>query len=208
MVEFWFIWSDKLGLPEYPTVYITLSLIVRAPDIELTEREMELLGQIKFRSTRHDKLRASIMPMVALSESLLKRGAIPEVRLLYFTDPERNPGGRGKSRQQIFENNGTSDAEILAHPNFMKYLEYFVYGPDLPPGVIAKFKDAASFSGYLTGGDVNDLVPEARAVVRSAGLNPHDAADEFHKLVLECGAVPSSAESIRKLVRAVQVGSR
>jgi hypothetical protein len=181
---------------------------MRAPDIELTEGEMELSAQIKFRSTRHDELRASIMPMVALSESLLKRGAIPEVRLLYFTDPERNPGGRGKSRQQIFENNGTSDAEIFAHPHFMKYLEYFVCGPDLPAGVIAKFKDAASFSGYLTGGDVNDLVPEARAVVHSAGLNPHDAADEFYKLVLECGAVPSSAESIRKLVRAVQVRSR
>jgi hypothetical protein len=181
---------------------------VRAPDIELTKREVELLAQIKFRSTRHDELRASIMPMVALSESLLKRGAIPEVRLSYFTDPERNPGGRGKSRRQIFEKNGTSDAEILAHPNFMKYLEYFVYGPDLPVGVIAKFKDAASFSGYLTGGDVNDLVPEARAVVRSAGLNPHDAGDEFHKLALECGAMPSSAESIRKLVRAVQVRSR
>ncbi|HWI80715.1 hypothetical protein [Ramlibacter sp.] len=181
---------------------------MRAPDIELTEREVELLAQVKFRSTRHDELRASIMPMVALSESLFKRGAIPEVRLLYFTDPERNPGGRGKSRQQIFEKNGTSGAEILAHPHFMKYLEYFVYGPDLPAAVIAKFKEAASFSGYLTGGDVNDLVPEARAAVRAAGLNPHDAADEFHKLALECGAVPSSAESIRKLVRAVQVGSR
>jgi len=24
VAEFWFIWSDKLGLPEYPTVYITL----------------------------------------------------------------------------------------------------------------------------------------------------------------------------------------
>lgn len=181
---------------------------MRAPDIQLTERETGLLAQIKFSSTRHDDVRASIMPMVALSESLLKRGAIPDVRILYFTDPARNPGGRGKSRQEIFGMNGTSDAEILAHPHFMKYLEYFVYGPDLPPEVIAMFKDAASFSGYLTHGEVNDLAPEARANVRSAGLNPHDAADEFHKLVLECGAVPSSAESIRKLVRSVQVGRR
>src|SRR5438034_11114265 len=100
---------------------------MRVPDIELTEREMELLAKIKFRSTRHEELRASIMPMVALSESLLKRGAIPELRLLYFTDPERNPVGRGKSRQQMFEKHGISDAEILAHPHFLKYRESFVY---------------------------------------------------------------------------------
>ncbi|MDP2818436.1 MAG: hypothetical protein Q8O29_09205 [Polaromonas sp.] len=145
------------------------------------------------------------MPMVALSESLLKRRATPEVRPSYFTDPERNSGGRGKSRQQIFENNGTAGAEILAHPNFWRYLQYFIYGPNLPSSVVAKFKETASFSGYLTGGDVNDLTPQARAVVRSARLNPHEAADEFHKLVLECGATPSSAEIIRNSVRSVRV---
>jgi len=66
------------------------------------------------------------MPMAGLTESLLERGAIPEVRLLYFTDPERNPGGRGKSRQQVFENNGISGTEIYAHGNFLKFLEYFI----------------------------------------------------------------------------------
>lgn len=175
------------------------------PDIELTDRERELFDEIRFHSTRHEDVRASIMPMVALSESLLKRGAIPEVRLLYFTDPERNPGGRGKSRQEVFEKNGTSGSEILAHPNFMKYLQYFVCGPNLPPEVITEFKDAARFSGYLTGGDVVDLIPKARAAVRSAQLDPYEASDEFHKLVLECGAMPSSAESIRGAVRSVKV---
>lgn len=177
---------------------------MRVPDIKLTEREIELLSQINFGYTRHDELRESLTPMAALSDSLLQHRVIPEVRLLYFTDPERNPGGRGRSRQQIFEKNGTAGAEICAHPSFLKYLEYFIYGPNLPAAVIAKFKDAMSFSGYLTGGDVNDLAPEARAFVRSSQLNPHDAADEFHKLVLECDACPSSAESIRKLIRAVR----
>lgn len=174
------------------------------PDIELTELESGLLSQIAFRYTSHDELRASLTPMAALTESLLERGAIPEVRLLYFTDPERNPGGRGKSRQQIFVRNGTADAEICAHPHFLKYLEYFVYGPNLPPSIIAKFKETMSFSGYLTGGDVNDLVPAARAAVRSARLTPHEAAEEFHKLTLECGAMPSSAESMRKSILAVR----
>ncbi|HCY16839.1 MAG: hypothetical protein A2Z93_10395 [Curvibacter sp. GWA2_64_110] len=176
------------------------------PDIELTDRELELFDQIRFDSSRHEDVRASIMPMVALAESLMKRGAIPDVRRLYFADPERNPGGRGKSRQDVFERNGTFGAEILAHPNFMKYLEYFVCGPRLPPEVIDEFKEAARFSGYLTGSDVVELIPKARAVVRSARLDPHEAADEFHKLVLECGAMPSSADSIRSAVRSVKVG--
>lgn len=179
---------------------------MRTPDIELTDREQEYFDQIRFDSSRHEDVRASIMPMVALTESLLKREAIPEVRRLYFTDHERNPGGRGRSRQDVFEVNGTSGVEIFAHPNFMKYLAYFVCGPNLPPNLIAEFKEAARLSGYLTGSDVVDLIPKARAAVRSARLDPYEAADEFHKLVLECGAMPSSAELIRSSVRSVKVG--
>jgi hypothetical protein len=178
---------------------------MQQPDIDLTDRERDLFEKIKFRSTRHDDLRASIMPMVALVESLRKRGAIPELRVLYFTDPDRNPGGRGNSRQHIFEKNGTSGSEILAHPSFMKYLEYFVCGPDLPPETIAEFKELARCSGYLSGSDVVDLISSARALVRAARLDPSKAAEEFHKLVLECGAMPSAADSIRQAVRSMKV---
>lgn len=182
-----------------------LGLILATPDIALTDRERELFDEIRFHSNRHDEIRASIMPMVALYQSLFKRDAIPKVRLRYFTDPERNPGGRGNSHQDVFERNGTSGAEILAHPNFMKYLQYFVCGPNLPPEVINEFKEAANFSGHLTGGDIVDLIPKARSTVRLAQLDPHEASDEFHKLALECGAMPSSAESIRNAVRSVKV---
>lgn len=177
---------------------------MRVPDIELTKREQELFEQIHFRSASHDDLRASIMPMVSLSESLIKRNGIPKVRLQYFIDPDRNPGGRGKSRQDIFEKNGTSGSEILAHPHFMKYLEHFVCGSDLPKSIIAEFKEVAQFSGYLTGGDISDLIPKARTAVRSKSLVAHEACEEFHKLALECGAMPSSADSIRTAVRAVK----
>src|SRR3989338_6688898 len=77
--------------------------------------------------------------------------------------------------------------------------------PNLPPEVIAEFKEVARFSGYLTGGDVVALIQKARAAVRLAQLDPYEASDEFHKLVLECGAMPSSAESIRNAVRSVKV---
>ncbi len=175
------------------------------PDIELKDRELDLLKRIAFDSQNLNEIRASIMPMVALSELLLKRNAIPEVRLLYFTDPERNPGGRGKSREQIFESNGTSGDDILAHPSFMQHLRYFVFGPRLPSDVIKTFKDAARFSGYLTGGDIVDLLPVARGIVRSHSLNPYEASEEFFKLALECGASPSSANDLRKTVRYVKL---
>ncbi|TFW13366.1 hypothetical protein E4L96_19915 [Massilia arenosa] len=170
----------------------------------MTDDELNLLAQIKFGRSSHEELRASSLPMAALTESLLDRRAIPKARLLYLTDPERNPGGRGKSRQQIFELNGTSGRAIYAHGNFLKYLEYFIFGPDLPESIVALFKETMWCSGYLTSGDVNDLAPKARAAVRSARLNPSVAAEEFYKLTLECGAMPCSAETIRKSILAVR----
>jgi hypothetical protein len=174
------------------------------PDIELTEPELELLAQIKFNHKSHSELHASLAPMDELTESLLNRRVVPDVRLLYFTDPERNPGARGKSRQQIFEQNGTSGDEIQAHPNFLKYLEYFVFGPKLPASVIKIFKEEAMLSGMLTYGDINYLAPKARAAVRSYNLTPHDAAEEFHKLALECGASPDGAANLRKSILSVR----
>jgi hypothetical protein len=182
--------------------------MTRMPDIALTDEELRLLRQIQFDWSNHDDLRVSIKPMTALAESLLKRRAVPEVRLLYFTDPDRNPSGRGKSREGIFEKNGTSGDDILAHPHFLRYLEYFVFGPKLPPAVIAKFKEAASVSGHLSGSDVYELIVEAKAVVRSARLDPREAGDEFFKLALECGAIPSSAAMIRRSIRSVKSSRR
>lgn len=68
---------------------------LRVTDIELSKRETDLLNQIRLRFASHDELPASLMPMADLTESLLEREVIPEVRLAYFTDLERNPGERG-----------------------------------------------------------------------------------------------------------------
>lgn len=182
--------------------------MTRTPDIDLTEKELGLLRQIAFDWASHDQLRASIMPMVTLAESLLKRQAVPEIRLLYFTDPERNPGGRGKSRQEIFEGNGTAGPEIIAHPHFLPYLQYFIYGPRLPPATIRAFKEAAALSGYLSGHDIQELTPGAKAAVRELRMEPQAAADEFHKLALECGAMPASAATLRQSIRAVRLPLR
>lgn len=175
---------------------------MRPPDIELTNEETALLLQLKFEPSRDD-WPMLVGPMAELAESLLDRGAVPPVRMLYFTDSERNAGGRGKSREDIFVGNGTAGDEILRHPNFLKILEYFVYGPNLPRYAIVKFKDSMS-SGHLSGSDVNDLTPYARKITRDEGLEPHRAAEEFYKLVLECGGPIYGAESLRKSVLAVR----
>jgi hypothetical protein len=83
--------------------------------------------------------------------------------------------------------------------------EYFLFGPDLPMNVIRQFREMAAFSGYLSAGDINDLTPGAKATIRSLRPNPMQAAEEFYKLALECGAAPSSAEIIRGSTRQVRV---
>lgn len=177
---------------------------MRDPDISLTSDEKALFSKICFDWRSHEELRGSLALMEALASSILKRGAVPDVRIAYFNDPEFNIGGRGKSRQDIFERNGTSGDEILRHPHFLKHLEYFVCGPDLPAVAIEKFKREA-FAGHLSGSDVIDLTPYARSCVRQNSLDPHHAADEFFKLAVECGAIPGSAENLRKSIRAIKL---
>lgn len=177
---------------------------MRNPDIILTNEEQALFLSIRFNWKKHDELRCSLEPMRLLALSLFERSAVPEIRIAYFTEPDFNPGGRDKSREEIFESNGTSGEEILRHPNFLKHLEYFLCGPNLPSVAIDTFKRAALCSGYLTGGDINDLAPFARSCVRSNGLDPHVAADEFFKLAVECGAGPSYADILLRSVRAIK----
>jgi hypothetical protein len=177
---------------------------MRTPDISLTSKEQELFSEIYFNWQRHEELRNSLAPMEELALSIIERGAIPQVRIDYLTDPDFNPGGRGKSRQDIFAKNGTVGDEILRHPNFLKHLEYFICGPDLPAVVIEKFK-SESESGHLSGSDVIELTSYARSYVRQNQLAPHRAADEFFKLAIECGAMPGFAENLRNAVRAVKL---
>ena len=134
----------------------------RTPDIHLSTHEQALLEKIHFHWTSHDQLKSSLEPMAALSKSLLDRNAIPAIRLRYLNDPEFNPEGYGNSRQDMFEQDSACYGEILRHPHFLLYLEYFVFGPRLPLTVIRQFKEAAKFSGYPTAGDLDDLVSTAK----------------------------------------------
>lgn len=56
----------------------------RIPDISLEATELQLLAKFHVTSEQYDEIRASIGPIVALTEYLLGRQAIPDVRPLNF----------------------------------------------------------------------------------------------------------------------------
>ena len=173
--------------------------------IELTPEEGELFGQMIYgvSSDTHEALQASCAAAVPLARSLLNRSAVPEIRLRYFNDPELNIGSK-KSRAQIFESNGTKGDAILGHGHFLKYLRYFILGPDLPPAVIKEFSERVLSMGFISSGDIDELEKLARAAIRKHQLGAHLASEEFFKLSLECGAGVTHARLIRDAARRVR----
>jgi len=178
--------------------------ITKPSKIVLTEEEEKLLAQIDlnpspFSSEFHETLRFSCIAAAELAESVLSREAIPEIRWRYFTDPELNIGTK-KSRKQVFDFRGTHGRAILESPSFLKYLQYFIFGPQLPDFVIEEFwRQATHFDMEL-----GDLCKFARSAVRQHELDSHQAREEFYKLALECGLVEYEARMVRDSVRTVR----
>lgn len=103
--------------------------------IELTPDESELFSALpSYNELANDwdgewSEAADVMEELYL---LLKdRGAIPELRLKIFIDPQYPEKG-SKSIKETFESNGTKGREIIRHPHFTEYIDYFVNGPALP----------------------------------------------------------------------------
>jgi hypothetical protein len=112
--------------------------------VDLTAEERTLYKSIQWEGAEwlrwSDEKRLKMLEDVGqLAESLFERKAIEQVRLDYFVKPEMNIGGRGKSRKQVFESNGTTGTTILRHPHFIPYLWYFINGPRLPESVVDGF---------------------------------------------------------------------
>lgn len=174
--------------------------------IELTQAEKALVARTDFSPSpmRHDAEAARVNGEAAceLMKSLLDRKAIPEARIRFFTDPELNVGGRGSSRRQIFEKNGTSGDAIFRHPHFLKYyLRYFLLGPDLPAAVIEGFQKKVASCKPVTSGDIIPFGKYAKQQTRLHCLDAGTAAEEFYKLALDCGLDAHEARVIRDAVK-------
>jgi len=177
--------------------------------VELTEKERHLVSRIDFdplaRSHDRDTWQPVADAMSELMHSLLQRNAIPEVRKKFFTDPAYNIGGHGLSRLQVFEKNGTRGDAVFRHGNFLKYLRYFLYGPDLPKAVIDAFQKKVLDCGEpFTSGDALSVAEYARQLTRAHRLNSGAAAQEFYKLALDCGLDAGDARVVRDSVQKVR----
>jgi hypothetical protein len=114
---------------------------------------------------------ASPLRSMACSVALVLLTAVV-VTLARGDDPAAT-AGRGKSRKQIFEKNGTKGRKIFRHGNFPPHLAYLVNGPDPPQSVIDEFSEIAEREGVK---EVQDFV---RKTVRQHGLDPHHAGDQL-----------------------------
>jgi hypothetical protein len=167
--------------------------VQRPSPIQLTSDEQSLLKEISFEPGRgHDALVRSCLAAKPLMLSLIKRGALPEIRRMYLTDAGCNVGSK-RSRMQVFEDNGTTGEAIFGHGTFLKYLKYVVYGPNLPIQTIEGFCELIEDDD-----DRQRARAYARAQVRTHGLDRRLAGDEFYKLALECGLDEPFARSVRE----------
>jgi hypothetical protein len=177
--------------------------------IDLAPAEKELLDQIELDALKlaragHETVRRNGELASRLMELLTARSAIPDHRTRYFTDPACRINGHGKSWEEGFESNGVRGAAIWQHAHFLKYLRYFVHGPDLPATAIAAFRRKVEQCGQITSGDIDPLCRTARELARTHTLKGDAAAEEFFKLALESGLDPSWARMIRDRVRSVR----
>lgn len=177
-------------------------------DIDLTDDERNLLGQITFdlnlESHDPEDFTRNSEGVAQLITMLLKRRAIPEHRLKYFTDPDYQKSRIKGAHRDLFRRNGNNDEQILRHPHFLKYARYFVCGPDLPGALMQEFRDAARRCGHVSPGGAVDLANLARRQVRAFDLAPHDAAEEYFKLALDSGIWMSHAFHIADRVRTLR----
>lgn len=170
--------------------------------IELTDAEAELYAKIPASPLR-EGWREVADAMEALTDSLLERNAVPVVRLQLFSDPEFAEKGT-KSRQQVFELNGTSGREIFRHPHFIEYLRHFINGPNLPKPAIEGLCQILNDDHGTSDMVMDQYRKHARSSVREFGLNPSDAGTEFFRLGVEIGMELYDARTLRDAARSTR----
>jgi len=176
--------------------------MTRSPTFALTFEEEALLAGLTFdyEDLRDRDPDANGEAALALTRSLLERRAIPDHRWRVFSDPDFNPGGRGRSNQQIFERNGCGGEAICRHPHYLPYLDYFLHGADLPDSFTTAFGEAVDRMAPITSGDLTPLGKLARKLVRAHGLTSASTRDEVFRLALDKGLGAWQAAFVRTAV--------
>ena len=172
--------------------------------IDLTKTEKEMLAAVRLHVHELDSPEEHVTNgerVMDLMNALLERGGIPRIRTEWFTNPELNIGGRGNSRKEIMERNGTKGDSIFSHPHFLKHFRYFLSGPGLPAQIVEAFRREVEACGMITSGDIIPLSQSARRLATKHNLKGLAVREEFFKLSLECSLDPYDARIIRDAVK-------
>ena len=160
-----------------------IEMIVR---VHLTEFEKRMLEDINLANGPDaENTIGSSRTVADLMQSLLRRNAIPSVRVAWFEEPEHNIGSM-MSRRAVLEADGYPGNLVFRHPKFKPMLGYLLDGPALPESVILKFTELVSRL-EIGAATFKDILRVAVYGVNQSGRDPCAAAEEFYKLSLEAG---------------------
>ena len=167
-------------------------------DVLLTDFEIALFDSISFPPACHDldAKRAADNAELAriLTTSILERGAVPSHRLAFFEDAMHNPD-RAHSVRASLEQAGPTGEALYEHLGFLKYLRYFICGPELPEKVENVFRKELEDRGGVAQGDHRRLIAKLRQLASTLGASD-DQREKFYQQALEFDLAPDVAREI------------
>ena len=97
----------------------------------------------------------------------------------------------------MFEANLDGEKQVFEHPDFIKYLRPFIFGPDLPESVIAGLCKILNEDRGTSGMVMDRYRKHARSSIRRHNLDKRHAATEFYRLGIEIGMEQHDAKTLR-----------
>lgn len=164
-------------------------------DIHLNDFEIQLFDSIAF-PPEHESLGGDAAANNAelariLTVSLVERDAIPPHRLRVFDDPAYGFHDQGSARDVLQRSGATGDA-VFEDPAFLKYLRYFICGPELPDKVARVFRRELVERG---GGGHRRLAAKVAELSQTLGASDVQR-EKFFMQALELGLSPALAREI------------
>lgn len=167
-------------------------------DVLLTDFEIALFDSISFppASLNLDDARAADNAELAriLTTSILERDAVPRHRLDYFEDAVHN-FGQAVSMRTSLEQAGVSGEALYEDARFLKYLRYFICGPELPEKIANVFRKELAERGGVAQGDHRRLIAKLRQLASALGASD-DQREKFYQQALEFDLAPHIAREI------------
>lgn len=181
-------------------------------DVTLTNVEISLFDSIDFdpHASGLDEERAGENEEMAkiLTYSLLSRSAVPRHRLIAFDSENGRAGEHAAAAPPPAASPAEGEAAdaaridaLVAHDQFLRYLHYFICGPDLPEEFVKAFRRELRNAGGAAG-DSRRLLGRIVEMVRPLP-DPASCAGDFYRLALECNIEPAAAREIGNAVAAL-----